>query len=71
MPTPSQVPGVVGGHPDRSPGRRPVLVEQGGSGGRVGGFQVVALTEGVYIAFASNALTDQPLWVNVSESGTR
>jgi len=47
-----------------------VLVAQGGSGGATGGFTVRALTEGVYIAFASNALTDEPLWVNVSERGT-
>lgn len=34
------------------------------------GFKAVALTDGVYVAPASNALTDEPLWVNVSERGT-
>lgn len=69
MPAPSPLPGVIGG-PPRTPASRPVLVAQGGSGGATGGFTVRALTEGVYIAFASNALTDEPLWVNVSERGT-
>jgi hypothetical protein len=59
---------VIGG-PPVSPARIPVRAEkQGGRGG--GGFKVVELTEGVYIAYGSPALTGQPLWVNVSEEGT-
>lgn len=69
MPVPSQLPGVIGGPPN-SPARLPVSVAQGGSGGGVGPYVQVALTEGIYIAAASNALTDEPLWVNVSERGT-
>lgn len=45
-------------------------MEQGGSGGGLGPYKKVALTEGVYIAGASPALTDEPLWVNISEDGT-
>ena len=62
---PSQIPGTVGPPftPRNLPSRRPV-------GTAVGAFKVVELTEGIYIAAASPALTGQPLWVNISEPGT-
>lgn len=66
MPAPTFLPGVIGGPPS-DPGRIPV---QPARAGAVGAFKAVALTEGVYIAFASPALTDEPKWVNVSEEGT-
>lgn len=59
--------GVIGG-PPKTPARIPVVTDHGGRGG--GGFKVVELTEGVYVAFGSPALTGEPLWVNVTEEGT-
>lgn len=70
MPAPSQIPGVTDfGPPGFTPARMPVAVEQGGSGGRTGGFTVRPLV-GVNIAFASNALTDQPLWIRIDDPGS-
>jgi hypothetical protein len=65
---PTQVPGVIGG-PPTDPGRIPVLVEQGGSGGYRGGFKVRELI-GVNIAWKSSALTDEPLWIRLDDPGS-
>lgn len=65
MPLPQLAPGQ---HPSYTPNlfQRPASEKTGGTVG----YRAVQLTDGVYIAAASNALTDEPLWVNVSERGT-
>lgn len=68
---PTQVPGTVG--PSFAPSNLPFTMRGGGdtqTAGNGGGFTVVQLTDGVYIAAASPAFTDAPLWVNISEPGT-
>jgi alkanesulfonate monooxygenase SsuD/methylene tetrahydromethanopterin reductase-like flavin-dependent oxidoreductase (luciferase family) len=68
VPAPSQLPGVIGG-PPAYPGRLPVAVAQGGSGGRTGPFTVRQIV-GVNIAFGSPALTDEPLWIRIDDPGS-
>ena len=69
MPTPSNLPWVLAG-PPTTPASRQSYDSQNGSGGRTGAYVMVALTDGVYIAFDSPALTGTPLWVSISEEGT-
>jgi hypothetical protein len=69
VPAPSNLPWNVAG-PPKTPASRKSLVSQTGEGGRSSGYVAVALTDGVYIASGSPALTDAPLWVNISEEGT-
>lgn len=65
VPLPQLAPGMHPLHPP-NPYTRPAAERRGG----VVGYKAVALTDGVYIAAGSPALTDEPLWVNVSEPGT-
>ena len=69
MPAPSNLPWTLAG-PPKTPAARQSYDAQNGAGGRTGAYVMVALTDGVYIASASPALTGQPLWVNITEPGT-
>ena len=68
MPAPTPVLGAIGG-PPITPGRLRATPTQESSGG-VSGYKAVALTDGIYVAPSSNVMTDEPLWVNISERGT-
>jgi hypothetical protein len=69
MPAPSSLPWNLAG-PPTSPDTQLAHAQQNGAGGRTGAYVKVALTDGVYVASASPAMTAEPLWVNVSEEGT-
>ncbi len=69
MPAPSQVPGVVGEGPGFNPGRLPVEVKKGGSGGRGGGGLTPKAIRGVSIAFGSAHNAAAPLWQPLDELG--
>ena len=68
MPAPTSILGVTGG-PPTNPGRLPVEVARGGSGGAIQGLKIREII-GVNFAFGSPAMTDQPLWIRVDDPGS-
>ena len=66
MPLPALFPGA---HPSQPPD--PVRLNTRGEAVGGGSFgQVLRPIEGVVIAFASDTMTDQPLWIRLDDLGT-